>query len=141
MPRYDLAAYELQKLFLDPADFVVPPTALRMVALEEFAQVLAGRQAAPSAVPNRSGGGAVLAARRQGVADVYDQERFAADPVYARHIGQLNVLTYLIEHRDSNVGNFLIGKRNAGRVFSRSTTASPLHRRTAIAANCGRICA
>ena len=40
-------------------------------------------------------------------------------PVYARHIGQLNVLTYLIEHRDSNVGNFLIGKSAAGaRVFS-----------------------
>ncbi len=32
VPRYDLAAYELQKLFLDPAEYVVPPTALRMVA-------------------------------------------------------------------------------------------------------------
>ena len=30
------------------------------------------------------------------VEDVYDPARFAADPVYARHIGQLNVLTYLI---------------------------------------------
>src|SRR5512146_1492235 len=27
-PRYDLAAYELQKLFLEPAEFVVPPTVL-----------------------------------------------------------------------------------------------------------------
>ncbi len=53
------------------------------------------------------------------IADVYSPERFAADPVYARHIGQLNVLTYLIEHRDSNVGNFLIGKQEVGaRVFS-----------------------
>ena len=41
--------------------------------------------------------------------DVYNPARFAADPVYARHIGQLNVLTYLIEHRDSNLGNFLLG--------------------------------
>ena len=40
-------------------------------------------------------------------------------PLYARHIGQLNVLTYLIRHRDSNQGNFLIGKAERGaRVFS-----------------------
>ncbi len=37
VPRYDLAAYELQKLFLDPAEYVVPPTALRMVPLADFA--------------------------------------------------------------------------------------------------------
>src|SRR5512137_2793533 len=36
VPRYDLAAYELQKLFLPPAEYVVPPTALRMVNLEDF---------------------------------------------------------------------------------------------------------
>ncbi|HET9472892.1 MAG TPA: hypothetical protein VFO82_03310, partial [Steroidobacteraceae bacterium] len=43
----------------------------------------------------------------------------AADPVYARHIGQLNVLTYLIRHRDSNLGNFLLGNAEVGaRVFS-----------------------
>jgi hypothetical protein len=53
------------------------------------------------------------------IADVYSPERFAADPVYARHIGQLNVLTYLIRHRDSNMGNFLVGKAEVGaRVFS-----------------------
>ena len=38
VPRYDLAAYELQKLFLDPAEYVVPPTALRMVSVPEFAK-------------------------------------------------------------------------------------------------------
>jgi hypothetical protein len=53
------------------------------------------------------------------IEDVFNPTRFAADPVYARHIGQLNVLTYLIEHRDSNAGNFLIGKAELGpRVFS-----------------------
>jgi hypothetical protein len=53
------------------------------------------------------------------VADVYDAARFESDPVYARHIGQLNILTHLIQHRDSNVGNFLIGKATTGaRVFS-----------------------
>jgi len=53
------------------------------------------------------------------IADVYDAGRFAADPTYARHIGQLNVLTWLIEHGDSNVGNFLISRAEVGaRVFS-----------------------
>ena len=39
VPRYDVAAYELQKLFLDPAEYVVPPTTLRMVSLEDFANI------------------------------------------------------------------------------------------------------
>jgi len=36
VPRYDLAAYELQKLLVDPADFVVPPTVLRMIPAAEL---------------------------------------------------------------------------------------------------------
>src|SRR5438132_5592777 len=35
-PRYELAAYQLQKLFLDTAEYVVPPTVLRGVPLETF---------------------------------------------------------------------------------------------------------
>ena len=35
-PRYEAAAYELQKLFLDERDYVVPPTALRMVPQSVF---------------------------------------------------------------------------------------------------------
>ena len=119
VPRYDLAAYELQKLFLDPAEYVVPPTALRMVPLADFAKY------APDVARTFSAADQVLAVAQywlsdiKVVADVYDPARFAADPVYARHIGQLNVLTYLIRHRDSNLGNFLIGKAEVGaRVFS-----------------------
>ena len=119
VPRYDIAAYELQKLFLDPAEYVVPPTALRMVPLADFAKYSPGVQRTfPTADQ-------VLAVVQywlsdiKAVADVYDPARFAADPVYARHIGQLNVLTYLIRHRDSNLGNFLLGNAEVGaRVFS-----------------------
>jgi hypothetical protein len=118
-PRYDLAAYELQKLFLDPAEYVVPPTALRMVPLADL------RPYAPEAKPTFKGSDDVLVVLQywlqevQVIADVYDAGRFAADPVYARHIGQLNVLTSLIEHGDSNVGNFLISRAEEGaRVFS-----------------------
>jgi hypothetical protein len=119
VPRYDLAAYELQKFFLDPAEYVVPPTALRMVPLADFAKYAPGVERTFSAADQ------VLAVVQYWlsdilvVADVYSPERFAADPDYARHIGQLNVLTYLVRHRDANLGNFLLGKAEVGaRVFS-----------------------
>jgi hypothetical protein len=119
VPRYDLAAYELQKLFIDPAEYVVPPTALRMVPHADFARYSPGVQKTFPPADQ------VLAVAQYWlsdilvIADVYDAARFADDPVYARHIGQLNVLTHLIQHRDSNVGNFLIGRAARGaRVFS-----------------------
>jgi len=119
VPRYDLAAYELQKLFIDAPEYVVPPTALRMVPLADFAKY------SPDVQKTFPPADQVLAVAQywlsdiKVVADVYDPARFASDPVYARHIGQLNVLTHLIQHRDSNVGNFLIGRAERGaRVFS-----------------------
>jgi hypothetical protein len=98
---------------------VVPPTALRFVPRADFAKY------SPGVAPTFPPADQVLAVVQywlndiKVIADVYDPARFAADPVYARHIGQLNVLTYLIRHRDSNVGNFLIGRAERGaRVFS-----------------------
>jgi hypothetical protein len=118
-PRYDLAAYELQKLFLDPGEYVVPPTSVRMVPLAELKEYSADVR------PTFRGSDDVLAVLQywlnevKVIEDVYDPSRFAADPVYARHIGQLNIFTWLIEHGDSNVGNFLISRAERGaRVFS-----------------------
>ena len=119
VPRYDQAAYELQKLFLDPAEYVIPPTVLRMLPRAEFAKY------SPDVERTFQGADQVLGVIQYWlndimvVADVYDAAQFAADPVYARHIGQLNILTFLIEHRDSNAGNFLMSRNKAGRrVFS-----------------------
>lgn len=119
VPRYDLAAYELQKLYLDPSEYVVPPTALRMVPLADF------QKHSPDVRRTFPNADQVVAVVQYwlsdivSIPDVYDAERFAADPLYARHIGQLNLLTYMIRHRDSNQGNFLLGKAERGaRVFS-----------------------
>jgi len=119
VPRYDLAAYELQKLFLDPNEYVVPPTVLRFVPLEEF------RKYSPNVERTFPGTEQVLSVVQywlnevKVIADVYNPETFASDPVYARHIGQLNVFTDLIDHSDSNAGNFLISRVTPGaRVFS-----------------------
>jgi hypothetical protein len=118
-PRYDLAAYELQKLFLDPHEYVVPPTALRTVPLPELLPY------APAAQPTFEGADEVFVVLQywlhevRVIEDVYDAERFEADFAYARNIGQLNVFTLLIAHGDSNVGNFLISRAKSGaRVFS-----------------------
>ena len=119
VPRYDLAAYELQKLFLDPAEYVVPPTALRMVPLADFAKYSPGIKRTFPAAEQVLGVVQYWLSDIKVIEDVFNPTRFAADPVYARHIGQLNVLTYLVEHRDSNAGNFLIGRAEIGpRVFS-----------------------
>jgi hypothetical protein len=119
VPRYDLAAYELQKLFLEPQDYVIPPTALRMVPLADFAKYQA------NVSPTFHDVAQVLAVVQywlddvKVIEDVYDPDRFASDAVYARHIGQMNILTYLISHGDSNAGNFLIGRQEQGaRVYS-----------------------
>jgi hypothetical protein len=119
VPRYDMAAYELQKLFLDPNEYVVPPTALRFVSLAEFSKY------SPGVVRTFPGADQVLAVVQywlqevKVIADVYNAETFATDPVYARHIGQLNIFTDLIDHSDSNAGNFLISRTTPGaRVFS-----------------------
>jgi hypothetical protein len=119
VPRYDLAAYELQKLFLEPHEYVVPPTVLRFVPLEEF------RKYSPNVERTFPGTDQVLSVVQywlnevKVIADVYNPETFASDPVYARHIGQLNIFTDLIDHADSNAGNFLISRVTPGaRVFS-----------------------
>jgi hypothetical protein len=119
VPRYDMAAYELQKLFLDPAEYVVPPTALRFVPLAEFRKYSPGVERTFPVTEQ------VLAVMQywlqdiKVVADVYDPAMFDSDPVYARHIGQLNIFTDIIDHADSNVGNFLISRSSPGaRVFS-----------------------
>ena len=119
VPRYDLAAYELQKLLLDPPEYVVPPTTLRMVPYADFHKY--SSEVKRTFPPGDEVLGVVQywLSDIKVIADVYDPERFDRDPVYARHIGQLNIFTHLIQHRDSNAGNFLIGRAETGpRVFS-----------------------
>jgi len=107
-PRYEAAAYELQKLFLDERDYVVPPTALRMVPQSVFAA-----SSGLKGEPTFDDSPAVLVELQYwttGVTPegVFDPKRAGRDSVYARHLGDLNILTYLIRHRDANKGNMLL---------------------------------
>lgn len=109
VPRYEVAAYLLQKLFLDEQDYVVPPTVARMVPLEWY------RTMDGSATPTFSGTDQVMLVLQYWLSrvtsrDVYDRRRIQSDTSYARHLGNLNVLTYLIRHADSNQGNVIISE-------------------------------
>jgi hypothetical protein len=117
-PRYEAAAYEIQKLFLDPEDYVVPPTILRAFPLEYVTEQIPGTPRTFRGVES------VIVSLQYWLNGVtpdgwWDAERATEDTVYARHIGNLNIFTYLIRHGDMNFGNFLISTREESpRVFS-----------------------
>jgi hypothetical protein len=117
-PRFELAAYEIQKLFLVPDEYVVPPTVMRSLPLPYV------MTQTPSVQRTFTEAASVLVVLQYWLMDVspdnyWDQRRAQQDTVYARHIGNFNVLTYLIRHQDSNVGNYLISRSEENpRVFA-----------------------
>jgi hypothetical protein len=117
-PRYELAAYEIQKLFLVPDEYVVPPTIMRSFPLPYVTTQ------APGVQRTFTEAASVLVVLQYWLSGVtpdnyWDQRRAQEDTVYARHIGNFNVLTYLIRHQDSNIGNYLISQLEENpRVFA-----------------------
>lgn len=106
-PRYELAAYELQKLFLEPEEYVVPPTVARCWPIEQYQRL--EEQVEPTFKHTSSVLFVLQYWLEQVRADkIYDKKRFQGDPVYARHLANMNILSYLVEHKDSNIGNFLV---------------------------------
>jgi hypothetical protein len=125
VPRYDMAAYELQKLLIDPSEYTVPPTALRMVPIADLRQHTSTVTPTPVFKPTFKGSDDVLCVVQYWLQDVkvppdvFDQALYESDAGYARHVGQMNVFTYLIRHGDSNLGNFIMSANPQGaRVFS-----------------------
>ena len=117
-PRYEIAAYLFQKMFLDPAEYVVPPTAGREFSAEAYRQI---EDDVRPTFKNTSGVYCLIQYWLDNVTakNLFDEERFDSDSLYARHIGNLNIFSYLIRHNDSNEGNFLISTDPANpRVFS-----------------------
>ncbi|MFQ5677569.1 MAG: hypothetical protein ACE5G1_16890 [bacterium] len=117
-PRYEIAAYQLQKLFLEPEEYVVPPTVGQCLPLQQY------RVIDNKVIPTFDNSSAVFCVLQYWLDNVtfekiYDKKRFESDPKYARHLGNMNIFSYLIKHMDSNVGNFLISTDRANpRVFA-----------------------
>lgn len=109
-PRHELAAWAVQRLFLDGADDVVPPTAVRCLPVRQYEQAF-GRPARPTF----EGTSCVLGTVAWWLDDVdeldgLDEGRLRRDPAYRRTMADLNVLTYLIDHRDAKDANFVISR-------------------------------
>jgi len=118
-PRKELAAFAVQRWFLDPDDWLVPPTAMRCVPLATYPHD------AKTIEPTVEGTRCVLglvAAWLQNVEPVqviYDAERFAHDRAYAEHVADFNLFAYLVEHRDARSSNILVTKDPVGqRIYS-----------------------
>lgn len=117
-PRYELGAYEFQKVFLEPHEYVVPPTVVRAFSEAWHAENI--REEEPTMWNTKS----VIVVLQYWLfnvtdEDFWDEDRFAADTAYARNFGNFNILTHLIRHNDQNQGNFLVsGAAENPRVFS-----------------------
>ena len=109
-PRYEVAAYELQKMFLPEAEYVVPPTVLRVFPLAWLKERNQQAQAT-----FRDASGSVLMAVQYWLQNVtpenfWNRDRARADSLYAFYIGNFNIVTHIIRHQDANVGNYLISQ-------------------------------
>jgi len=107
-PRREIGAYAVQQLFLDPDDYVVPPSVARCIPLADYEPIQA--KATPNIPHTRCVLGTLSAwlSNVEEPKETYDVERFTRDPRFARLFGNLNILTYLIAHRDRRPSNFLI---------------------------------
>jgi hypothetical protein len=115
-PRYELAAYRFQTLFLDEPDYVVPPTVLRAMPIEQY------REHRTTRGPTIRGTQAVLFLLSYWVqhlavdtVDPFDQRLFEHDPIYAQHFANANLLTHLIDHKDGNHGNVVVSLNTQNR--------------------------
>ncbi len=123
VPRRELAAYAVQKLFLQPHEYVVPPAAGHCFPLADYRARIDAR-----ARPTFSGTNCVFGilsywledvqtlpdAERAGwfdwEADLLDDDLFETNASYRASASDLNLLTFLIDHADSHWKQFLISK-------------------------------
>jgi len=127
-PEYELAPYVLQKLFLDEAEYVVPPTAVRVFQIDDIERIVAKSSGTPEPiVPTFREWPITLSivqywlsnVRVATNAEIDDRERIGKDAAFARYAANFNLLTYLIRHTDSNEGNYLISTDESNpRIFS-----------------------
>ena len=116
VPRKEVAAFVIQQWFLDPDDWVVPPTAIRCVPSDEHRKLW---DVEPIVEDTQCVLG-MAAAWLQDVKSpdaVVDWERFDSDIGYARHRADMNLLAYLIDHRDGRLANFLVPTTDDGRIY------------------------
>ena len=111
-PRKELAVYKMQSLFLEPEEWVVPPTVGRCITTATI------HEKVPEAAETFDGAPCVFGVLSYWLTNVsadgvFDASRFDSDPAYRESVANLNLLTYLIDHRDTRPSNFLISTDKA----------------------------
>ncbi len=106
-PRYEVAAYELQKFYLDEYEYVVPPTVIRPFPTDVL------KKFDPKAEPTfgdmeESICGLQYWLNSVTSDNVLENKRLKVDSLYAKNFADMNILTFIIKHSDSNKGNVLI---------------------------------
>jgi hypothetical protein len=117
-PRREIAAYKAQSLFLEPEEFVVPPTIGRCIPTATFRDKVRPADETFDGAPCVFG---VLSYWLTNVSadGVFDLSRFHSDSAYRQSVANMNLLTYLIDHRDTRRSNFLVSTDKAHpRTFS-----------------------
>jgi hypothetical protein len=121
-PRRELAAYAVQKLFLEPDEYVVPPAAPHCFPLEAYrAEVDQNAKATFREAPCVFGYLSYWLEDVEPLADAaeegwfhgqyrhaFDPRLYADNPAYRDSISRVNMLTYIIGHADSHAKNFVI---------------------------------
>jgi len=114
-PRRELAAYQVQKLFLDSENYIVPTSSVRCIRADEF--IDSKRHRTPT-IPGTNCELGVLSLWLEQVKlpePLFDEDRFAQDSVYAGYLADFNLATYLMKHKDGRRGNFLASTNDADR--------------------------
>lgn len=107
-PRKEMAAYAIQRWLFDEKDYVVPTLAPYCISLENY------RPIDPNPKPNIQGSQCVLGIVAVWLEEVtapvhiYNSIRFEKDAAYANAMADLNLFTYLVDHRDGRRGNLLL---------------------------------
>ena len=115
-PRKEMAAYAIQRWFLDPEDYVVPTTVVRCLSFEQHEVINPG--GASATIPETECVVGAISAWLNDVTvpdDLHEADRFESDRVYARHLANFNLLGYLIRHEDGRDGNILVAKNDSER--------------------------
>jgi hypothetical protein len=114
-PRKELAAYTIQRFFLDPVDYVVPTVGVRCIPLDDWES---RNTHSPTRVHGTECALISYAFWLQNVTlpdPLYDEERFLTDARYAYNLANFNILTYLVSHHDTRYGNVLVSKNDEDR--------------------------
>jgi hypothetical protein len=106
-PRKEIATYVMQRFVVDEDDYMIPTVAPHCLSVEEYKVI------DPRPKPSVKGSSCVLGLVAIWMEDLdapwpfFDEKLFESDPKYARFLSDMNVVLYLVDHRDGRRGNLL----------------------------------